>query len=431
MEKRIDNEMQRQQFVAEASRILAESIDYEATLQSVAQLAVPDIADWCVVDLVQDDGSMARVAIAHKDRSRQPAAAELKRRYPPVRDATVGPALVARTRRTDCRGEIPPAFVDAVASEPDRLRLLRRVGLHAYICSPLIARGRVLGTITLFSEGCRAFGTDDVAMVEELARRSAMAIDNARLYHDAQRAARSRDEMLAIVSHDLRTPLSAIMMAAEVQIAAAPQTEDGQPLREAAAACRRAAQHMCRLISDLTDITQIEERRLAVHVSPQRPDTLVAEVVDTLQPIAAEHHTHLSAIAADDLPAIACDPDRIVQVLSNLVTNAIKVGAPTVTIRTTADGGGVTFVIDDTGPGLTRDEIPHVFDRFWRGRTAKYSGTGLGLPIAKGIIDAHGGHCHVDSEPGVGTTFTITLPVGPPTNRAREASDHADAALRR
>lgn len=154
--------MQRQQFLAEASRLLAESIDYEAALQSVARLAVPDIADWCAVDVRQHDGTMARVAMRHK----------------------AG----------------PQSFDDAMASDSERRRLLNRLGLHSYICTPLVSRGRVLGTMTFFSEGGRAFGDDDVAMAEELARLLAMAIDIARLDEQVQRVTQSRDEMFALVS---------------------------------------------------------------------------------------------------------------------------------------------------------------------------------------------------------------------------------------
>lgn len=233
--------MRRQQFIVAASRMLAESLDYETTLQSVAQLAVPDIADWCVVDLLQADGTMARVATAHKDRS---------------------------------RGQ---SFMTAVASDPDRLRMLRRLGLHSWICAPLVARGCVLGTLTFVSEGSRAFEQDDVVMAEELARRSAMAIDNARLYEEAQRVVRSRDQMLAIISQDFRPPLAEIMMAAEVQISSAPDTDAGRHLKEAAEASRRAAQHICRLIDSLNDIASHDQQ-----ASPGRVDEAKTQIPDVL-----------------------------------------------------------------------------------------------------------------------------------------------------
>jgi GAF domain-containing protein len=159
--------MRRQQFLREVSRLLEESVDYRAALTSVARLAVPDIADGCVVDLAEDDGTMARLAVVHKEHDRQ-------------------------------------SLIDVPPLQPERLRLLRRLGLHAFISTPLMTRGRVLGTITLFTEGVRAFESEDVMMAEELARRAAAAIDHARVYEEAQRALRARDELLAIVSHMCR-----------------------------------------------------------------------------------------------------------------------------------------------------------------------------------------------------------------------------------
>jgi signal transduction histidine kinase len=210
--------MQRNQFIAEASAILAGSIDCLAALQSVAQLAVPDIADGCVVELLQDDGSIATVAFAHND---------------------------------DRLGQ-------HAAVRPERRRLLQRLGLQADIRMPLVARGRVLGAITLFADNVRAFGQEDVTMAEELARHSAIAVDSARLYEEAQRAMRSRDEMLAMIRHELRIPLAAIMMAAETQVATAPPTPECESVRDAAAVCHRAAQQMSRIISDLSQLVQTE-----------------------------------------------------------------------------------------------------------------------------------------------------------------------------
>jgi GAF domain-containing protein len=258
-ETRITGAMQRQQFVLEASRILAASTDYEASLKSVARLAVPDIADWCVVDLVQDDGSPTRVAIEHRGCERQQLATELNDQYAPILEAGARPEIVLHTGRDDDPERVPQSFIEAAGVQPERLRLLRRLGLHAYICAPLIARGQVLGTITLFSGHGRAFGPEDLAMAEELARRSAMAVDNARLHAEAQRAIRSRDELLAMVGR-LRTPLSTIVTAAEDLMASAPASEEGRRLLDGADACRRVAQHIGRLIGDLTNDPRLEGR---------------------------------------------------------------------------------------------------------------------------------------------------------------------------
>jgi GAF domain-containing protein len=212
--------MQRQQFLAEASRLLTESSDYVAALESVVELAVPGLADRCVIDLQRHDGSMT--------------------------------CVIAPRRHT-------PSDSDALAT-PDRRHLLHRLGLQAAVCVPLAARHRLFGTITFYTAGARAFGPDDVAMVEELARRAAMAIDNARLREDARRAEQSREETLLVLNQQLLAPLSVIMKAAEIQMATAPASPVGQSLLEAAEACLQAAQQMRHLLGDLTER---EERRVA------------------------------------------------------------------------------------------------------------------------------------------------------------------------
>ena len=413
--QRVDNGSdaapQRLRFLAEASRLLAESLDYEATLKTVARLAVPDIADWCVVDLLQPDGALARVAIEHRDPVRLEVARRLQQRFPPRVDATSGPASVTRTGQTEFAAHIADAILRQIAPEPERYRLLSELGMNSYISVPLATRDRVLGSITFFTEATRVFNEDDVLMAEDLARRAATAIDNARLYDEARKAVRSRDDVLAIVTHDLRTPLSAIMTAASLQLSA-PADEDGVRMRSRAETIQRSAQHMNRLIRDLTDLGQIDAGRLAIERTLQDPSPLVRHVIDTLQPVAARQCSNIAMRVVGTIPPIACDGDRVIQVLSNLASNAIKVGAPSVNIRVEARAADVLFTVSDTRPGIAREDLPFMFDRYWRATGTHYKGTGLGLPIAKGIVDAHGGQIWVESEVGGGTQFFFTLPAG-------------------
>jgi signal transduction histidine kinase len=400
----------RQRFLAEASRVLAESMDYEATLKVVARLAVPDIADWCVVDVLQTDGSLARVAIEHKDPDRRTLARRLQDEFPPRADAPSGPTHVTRTGRMEFETHIPDALLRDIAPEPERLRILSELGLQSYISVPLATRGRILGTITLFTETGRVFESDDAMMAEDLARRAATAIDNARLYEEARRAVRSRDDMLAIVTHDLRTPLAAIVTAAALEIAAARDDAVGETTRRRAESIQRSAQHMSRLIRDLSALGQMDAGRFAIERSPIDPAALVRDVVEALAPVAARHQSSLRAQILAPSPPLSCDGDRMVQVLSNLVSNAIAVGAPSITVSADARPAGVLFTVSDTGPGIEADDLPRMFDRYWRAASTSYKGTGLGLPIAKGIVDAHGGRIWVESEIGSGSTFRVLLP---------------------
>ena len=400
---------QRLRFLGEASRLLAESIDYEATLKTVARLAVPDIADWCVVDLLQPDGALARVAVEHRDPVRRELAHRLRECFPPRVDATSGPANVARTGRTEFETAIPDSVLRQIAPEPERMRLLSELGMQSYTSVPLWTRDRTLGSITFFTEAPRIFHEDDVLMAEDLARRAATAIDNARLYEGAMRAARARDEMLALVTHDLRTPLSAIMTAAALQLAAS-GNEDRARVRARAETIQRSAQHMNRLIRDLTDLGQIDAGRFAIEPTSHDVTLLLRHVVDTLQPVATRQRSEIRMNVVGTIPQVVCDGDRVIQVLSNLASNAITVGAPSVTIQVEARGPDLLFTVSDTGPGIAPEEVPFMFDRYWRARVVHYKGTGLGLPICQGIIDAHEGRMWVESQLGVGTQFFFTLP---------------------
>ena len=408
-EQRAEAAAQRQRFLAEASRVLAESLDYRATLRTVARLAVPDIADWCVVDLMQDDGSLARVAIEHKDPSRLALAQQLQDNFPPRRDAVMGPTNVARTGQTEFATRLSDATLREIGAEPGRLSLLLRLGCNSYIGVPLSTRGRLLGSISFFTDAERTFSADDVVMAEDLAQRAATAIDNARLYDEAQRAVRARDDMLAIVTHDLRTPLSAIVTAAAMQIRMASDDEAGQRVRHHAEAIQRSAEHMARLIRDLTDIGQIHAGRFAITRTPQDVATLVRDAVETFRPLAAQRGSRMQTDVIGSDHIVECDRDRITQVLSNLTSNALKAGAKTVTIRVESHPRELLIAVADDGPGIPRENLPHIFDRYWRGQ-ASYKGTGLGLPISQSIVAAHGGRIWVDSQVGSGTTFYFTLP---------------------
>jgi signal transduction histidine kinase len=248
--------------------------------------------------LIQNDGEMARVAIEHRDPDRLPLAHKLQESFPPKVGASAGPAHVVHTGQTEFEPHVTESRFEQIAPEAERRRILGALGMNSYISVALDTRGRVLGTITFFTETGRTLSRDDVVMAEDLARRAATAIDNARLYDQAQRALRVRDDMLAIVTHDLRTPLSAIVTAAAMQIASASDDDGGRRVRQRAETIRRAAEHMGRLIRDLTDIGQMDGR-FAIDRSPQDVTALVREVVDTLQPGATQRGSELRAEIAE------------------------------------------------------------------------------------------------------------------------------------
>lgn len=253
----------RERFLGEASRILAESLDFEGTLQTVARLAVSEIADWCSIDLLNSHGQLTRVATEHRDTAQEHLVNGLHQ-HPPQPDAGSGAPSVVRTGATEYVPEMSELLLQERERVPERQLLLRSLGLNSTISTPLIARGRILGALTLSTTIGRQLTVDDVRIAEDLARRAAFAIDHARLYDEAQRAVRSREEILAIVSHDLRTPLSAVLAGASLLISVDSVDPDRTRLKQRGETIRRAALHMSRLIRDLTDLAQIDASCLAI-----------------------------------------------------------------------------------------------------------------------------------------------------------------------
>ena len=247
-------------------------------------------------------------------------------------------------------------------------------------------------------------------MDENVSRRRTAANDNARLCADAQRAVRAREEMLAIVTHDLRTPLSAVLTAASLLTSIDAVNPDGDRIRQRGEAIQRAAQHMMRLVTDLTDLAQIDAGRLTIERKPENPTEIVREVLQALEPVVTRRGGSLRAQTKSDLPPTPLDRDRLRQVLANLVGNASKVGASEISIGADLDDKNLIFWVADNGPGIQPEDLPRMFDRYWRGRGTQYQGSGLGLPISQGIVKAHGGRMWIESTLGAGSRFLFAIP---------------------
>jgi signal transduction histidine kinase len=400
---------QRERFLADASLILAESLDYERTLSTVARLAVPEIADWCIIDLLRHDGTLVRVATEHRDRNREQLATALHHN-PPRHEAVSGAPHVVRTGLTEYVPLMSESLLAAREGDQERHAMLRNLRLHSTICTPLIARERVLGAITLCTAGGRELTPDDVRTAEDFARRAAVAIDNARLYDDAQRQVRAREEILAIVTHDLRTPLSVVVTAASLLTSIDSVTPDGDRIRQCAETIQRAAQHMRRLVTDLTDLAQIDAGRLTIERTPEDPAAVLREVLEALEPVVTRRGGTLRAKTKSDLPHTLLDRGRLRQVLANLVGNASKVGASEISMGAHVDGADLIFWVADNGPGIPPEDQSRMFDRYWRGGGTHYKGSGLGLPISNAIVKAHGGRMWIESTLGAGSTFFFSVP---------------------
>jgi PAS domain S-box-containing protein len=402
---------QRARFLAEASRVLSASFDYQTTLARLARLAVPDLADFCVVDVI-DGPTVNRLGVAHVDASKEPLLQEA------VRFARLREAATYHLRKPMVEGEpilLPFISDDALAANAvseEHLQLTQQLRPRSLVSVPLKVGDRVTGALTLYmSESGRRYGSDDLELAEELARRAALAVENARLFHTAEQATRARDEMLGVVAHDLRNPLNTISMGASLLTELIPESQTR--LRRQAEIMKRGAERMNRLIQDLLEVRRIDTGRLSVDPRPESAYVLVCEAVETMRPLATANDLKLKAAVRPDAPKVLADPPRIQQVLSNLVGNAIKFTPPGGRIVLGADTLAepqVRFAVVDSGPGIAPEQLPHIFGQYWQANRTDRRGIGLGLAIAKGLVEAHGGRIWVESQVGVGSNFYFTLP---------------------
>jgi PAS domain S-box-containing protein len=514
----------RDRFLSEASALLASSLDYETTIQRVAQLVVPEIADWCGVDILTEDGALDPLAVAHVDAEKVALAREFRRRYPPDVSASGGAITVLHTGRSQLVSEVTDAALAAVAIDDEHLRLMRALELRSVMVVPLTAQGRVLGRLTLVSsDPRRRYDPDDLRFAEELARRAAVAIDHARLYREAQaaeeryrslfegtadavlvtdaegryrdanpamvalvgytvaelrqmaigaltantesseaRAAHSlrdgtwrgelelrrkdgtmipvegaitsialpsgplmlgtwrditerrererlQQEFLGVVAHELRTPLTSLrgyvdlMRRRGVYNERFMETVGAQTLR------------MNRLLNDVLEISRLDANRLALRRGTVDLGALIRQCIDEAMELTGTHPVRLEL---PDRPVEGWwDADRVMQVVQNLVVNAAKYAPAgteiTVCVEDCEDRARVAVI--DRGIGIPPEDLPHLFDRFYRARNARaVGGMGLGLSISKALVEAHGGDLWAESTVDVGSTFFFTLPYADP-----------------
>ncbi|MEJ2502539.1 MAG: HAMP domain-containing sensor histidine kinase [Gemmatimonadota bacterium] len=372
-----------------------------------------------MIDVVEGD-VIRRIQAAHRD----PDLDELTHRlleWPPHPDRPHPSLTVLETGEPELIESVTDAFLEGVAASPEHLQVLRTLGLRSFLVVPLIAHDRILGTVGLASaDAARPYDREERLLAEELARRAALAVDNARLYREARSAVAARDEVLGVVSHDLGNPLSAIRVSTRVvsRLLEAGETESAAVHLDA---IRESVLQMERLIRDLLEVRRIESGRLRLVRRPEPVRPLVEEAVRSLLPVAEEQGVALRQEIAGGLPpTVLVDADRIRQIFSNLIGNALKFtpAGGTITVGAAPDDDAVAFWVRDTGPGLDPEALAHVFDRFWQARQRGSHGIGLGLSIAKGMTEAHGGTIGVDSAPGQGSRFTFRIP----------GDDGADAA---
>jgi len=439
-----------QRFLAEASTLLAASLEAPTQLEHLAQLLVPTLGDWCSIDLLQEDGQLHRLAVVHADPTKAALAEQLRRQYPLLAtDASHTLVRVLRTGQSWYDPEVSPARLRAEARDAAHWELTQALGFTAEMIIPLLARGRVLGTLTcVLGEGARRYRAADLALAEDLARRAALALDNARLYHEAQAAQaalqqahdaleqRVQERTAALeramaeqqrleqeaqraahfallgrlasgVSHEIRNPLGAIFLHVELisEELAHPSLDSPTVLAEALAEVKANLARVDDLVQDYLALVRVH----TIQCEVQDLGAAVAAWGREFQGVVAAHRVTLQVEGVATLGPVAFHASTLRRALLNLVQNAAEAmpQGGTVTLAGQGSADQVQLEVRDTGSGIPTERLAQIFEPL---HTTKPGGTGLGLYIVQEIVAAHGGQVTVQSGEGHGATFTITLP---------------------
>jgi signal transduction histidine kinase len=403
--------------LAEATTQLSVPLDYEETLSTLARLCVAEIADCAVIYGMEQEGGVKRLEIAHCDPAREDVVQAL-REYP-FQPLGEHPVLeVLRTRSPLLVADVDDARLATMAQDARHLELLRRLGIVSFMLVPLVAREHVLGAVALASSDPeRRFAEDDLLEANDLALRAALAMDNTRLYREAQDADRAKSDLLAVISHDLRTPLNSIMGHADILALGV-----YDKLSEAGLQCiehiRIGATHLLYLIDQLLSFARLDAGREELRCEDVDAGAIAREVAAVIESLAPQKGLTFHLDLPADTLRIHTDPDRLRQVLLNLVGNAIKYtehGEIRLDLRSSPDAG-VEFLVRDTGIGIRPEHLGRIFEPFWQvdpKQRGPDGGTGLGLSVVQRLVHLLGGEIRAESQPGRGSTFTVRLPPRP------------------
>ncbi|MCP3136641.1 ATP-binding protein [Pyxidicoccus sp. QH1ED-7-1] len=407
----------RDKVLADWGAALASSLDYATTLRDMGRLLVPAFADWCLVDLVEPDGTFRRVEVAHAapedaDLAREVLRFQLRPEgnpdHPPTAALLRGEALLIEG--------FTPERLEKSAHSPEHARVMRACNPVSFISVPLVARGHTRGVLSFFtSRSGRQYTQADLALGRELAHRAALAMDNARLYQEAREAIRLRDEFMSIASHELKTPLTPLSLKLQALARELSRHSDAVPRRVVESYVEvgtRQVKKLSELVGDLLDVSRIAAGRLTLELEDVELGGLVREVMARYEPHAARAGSTLRLEGADGPINGRWDRLRLEQVVTNLVDNAVKYGnGRPIHVSLGALSSGVRLSVRDEGIGIDPEHLPRLFGRFERAVSERhYGGLGLGLYITRTLVEAQGGCVRVESQPGLGSTFTVELP---------------------
>lgn len=416
-EKRLWQAQENSRFLAEAGAVLASSLDYDTTLQAIANLCVPRLADWCTIDVLEQTGPR-QVAVAHPDPEKMKLVDEFKKSYPIDWQSLTGAPNVMRTGVRELYPRITDEMLLAASKSEKHYQTLRDLGMRSVLVVPLRGLNKTLGAITLiYAESHKAYSEEEIELSEELARRAGIAVENALYFENATRAIELRDEFLSIASHELKTPITSLKL--QLQMAkrriSSPDlvaADSGPMLEKMVAVSMRQADRLTNLIEDLLNVSRIQAGKLSLDLENVNLNHLIHEVVDRLQEQLEEARSTVELQLAPELTG-KWDPSRLDQVLVNLISNAIKYapGKP-IRIETSHKNERALIRVQDSGPGIPPEKHALIFERFERAIDSRHvSGLGLGLYIAKEIVESLEGTLHVESKVGQGACFVIELPL--------------------
>ncbi|CAN5491790.1 hypothetical protein BH10BDE1_BH10BDE1_23240 [soil metagenome] len=409
---------ERLKFLSDATSTLVSSLELESILSDLTKICVPTLADWCSVQLVQPDGKLKQLAVNHEDPQKVKWAWELHRKYPPPESSPSGPPNVLRTGQSELATEVPTELIQRSAQSAEHLQIIESLGLCSYICVPIKIGGNTIGTLSLVTsaESGRRLTRADLQLAEDLCHRAAIAVDKARLYREAKLLNQVKDEFLATLSHELRTPINVIQGRTDLLLTDFDQISKAELLKSLTV-IQRNTRLQTQIVSDLLDVSSIITGKITYVPQVISPVETLKNVSETIRATAESKGVSLKIDIAKAPESILADPTRLHQILWNLLNNAIKFtsagGQVSITLSQQKDD--CVFKVDDTGMGIDPQFLPYIFDRFRQADSTmsrSFGGLGLGLSIVKSLAEIHGGQVSVASGgKGHGASFTVSLPI--------------------
>lgn len=419
------------QFLSEAGRSLAGTLDFTETVQRVAELAVMHLADWCTIDL-KDRQLVHRAAITHADSSKAELARSLEESWLPNWTEARGLSHVLATSEPEILEDCDRDPIASYIASPSKRALIELLGCRSAMIVPLSARGRILGAMMFVcASSTKRYSTEELRLAQELALRAALAIDNARLYDQAQTAVRQRDEFLAMLAHELRNPLAAVLNAVEVMRKA---SDSPRTLERAEDVIERQGRHMAHLLDDLLDISRVTRGKIELRKHPFDLLSMIHDSVEANRPLVQSRKHHLNMNLGHQPLWVMADPTRLDQVFTNLLNNAAKYTAEggTIGVSVSSQDGQAVVKVSDTGAGISADDLPHIFDLFVqaaRPLDRSQGGLGIGLTLVKELVEMHGGSVSVHSDGvGRGSEFTVKVPLASPPQLAGDSQSRRPGA---